>query len=264
MIEIVKTPESQANILQVENLLEDVKKFFYRIGDIKIEKKVSEMASQVNEPLYLVVAGEYNSGKSSFVNAICGKRILKDGPTPSTDKITLLTYGDDVSSEEVDDHQCRMTYPLEALKDITIVDTPGTNSIITEHQQITESFIHWAELVLFVTSADHPFTESERVFLQLLKGKWDRKLLFVLNKIDLKTDEEQNEIITFIEKNFYRLFGFEPKIISMSTKDAFLAKTTDDAELLQKSNIEQVENFIFEKLDYDTKMDLKILSPLKY
>ncbi|MEK6766411.1 MAG: dynamin family protein [Planctomycetota bacterium] len=264
MLEIVKTPESQANILQVVNLLEDVKKFFYRIGDIKIEKKVSEMASQINEPLYLVVAGEYNSGKSSFVNAICGKRILKDGPTPSTDKITLLTYGDDVSSEEVDDHQCRMTYPLEALKDITIVDTPGTNSIITEHQQITEGFIHRAELVLFVTSADHPFTESERVFLQLLKGKWDRKLLFVLNKIDLKTDEEQNEIITFIEKNFYRLFGFEPKIISMSTKDAFLAKTTDDAELLQKSNIEQVENFIFEKLDYDTKMDLKILSPLKY
>lgn len=264
MLEIAKTPEIQDNIHQVVNILQDVKKFFYRVGDVKTEKKVSEMAAQINEPLYLVVAGEYNSGKSGFINALCGKRILKDGPTPSTDKITLLTYGDNVSSEEVDDHQCRMTYPLEALKDITIVDTPGTNSIITEHQQITENFIHRAELVLFVTSADHPFTESERVFLQLLKGKWDRKLLFVLNKIDLKTDEEQNEIITFIEKNFYRLFGFEPKIISISTKDAFLAKTTGDAELLQKSNIEQVENFIFEKMDYDTKMDLKILSPLKY
>ena len=241
-----------------------MKKFFYRIGDVETEKKVSEMAAQINEPLYLVVAGEYNSGKSSFVNALCGKRILKDGPTPSTNKITLLTHGDDISSDEIDDHQCRMTYPLEALKDITIVDTPGTNSIIAEHQQITERFIHRAELVLFVTSADHPFTESERVFLQLLKGKWDRKLLFVLNKIDLKTEEEQNEIVTFIEKNFYRLFGFEPKIITISTKDAFLAKTSDNAELLQKSNIEMVENFIFEKMDYDTKMDLKILSPLKY
>jgi len=157
-----------------------------------------------------------------------------------------------------------MTYPLEALKDLTIVDTPGTNSIIAEHQLITEGFIHRSELVLFVTSADHPFTESERVFLQLLKGKWDRKLLFVLNKIDLKTEEEQNEILTFIEKNFYRLFGFEPKVISMSTKDAFLARTTGDAELLQKSNIEKIEQFIFEKMDYDTKMDLKILSPLKY
>jgi ribosome biogenesis GTPase A len=264
MLEVAKSPESQDKFQHVVGLLEDTKKFFYRIGDVEMEKKVSEMAAQISEPLYLVVAGEYNSGKSSFVNALCGKRILRDGPTPSTNKITLLTYGDEVSSEEVDDHQCRMTYPLEALKDLTIVDTPGTNSIIAEHQLITEGFIHRAELVLFVTSADHPFTESERVFLQLLKDKWDRKLLFVLNKIDLKTEEEQSEIITFIEKNFYRLFGFEPKVISMSTKDAFLAKTSGDAELLQKSNIETVEQFIFEKMDYDTKMDLKMLSPLKY
>jgi len=225
---------------------------------------VSEMAAQISEPLYLVVAGEYNSGKSSFVNAICGKRILRDGSTPSTNKITLLTHGDEVSAEEIDDHQCKMTYPLEALKDLTIVDTPGTNSIIAEHQLITEGFIHRSELVLFVTSADHPFTESERVFLQLLKSKWDRKILFLLNKIDLKTEEEQNEIITFIEKNFYRLFGFEPKVISMSAKDAFNARASDDAELLQKSNIETIEQFIFEKMDYETKMDLKILSPLKY
>ena len=264
MLEVAKSPESQDNFQHVVNLLGDAKKFFYRIGDVVIEKKVSEMAEQINEPLYLVVAGEYNSGKSSFVNALCGKRILRDGPTPSTNKITLLSFGDEVSSEEVDDHQCRMTYPLEALKDLTIVDTPGTNSIIAEHQLITEGFIHRSEVVLFVTSADHPFTESERVFLQLLKGKWDRKLLFVLNKIDLKTEEEQNEIVMFIEKNFYRLFGFEPKVITMSSKDAFNARASDDAELLQKSNIEAIEQFIFEKMDYETKMDLKILSPLKY
>jgi len=264
MLEVAKSPESQDNFQHVANLLDDAKKFFYRIGDVVIEKKVSEMAEQINEPLYLVVAGEYNSGKSSFVNALCGKRILRDGPTPSTNKITLLSFGDEVSSEEVDDHQCRMTYPLEALKDLTIVDTPGTNSIIAEHQLITEGFIHRSEVVLFVTSADHPFTESERVFLQLLKGKWDRKLLFVLNKIDLKTEEEQNEIIMFIEKNFYRLFGFEPKVISTSSKDAFNARASDDTELLQKSNIETIEQFIFEKMDYETKMDLKILSPLKY
>jgi ribosome biogenesis GTPase A len=264
MLEIAKSPESKDNFQCVVDLLEDVKKFFYRIGNVEIEKKVLEMADQIHEPFYMVVTGEYNSGKSSFVNALCGKRILKYGPTPSANRITLLTHGDEVSSEEVDDHQCRMTCPLEALKDITIVNTPGTNSIIAEHQLITEGFIHRSELVLFITSADHPFTESERVFLQLLKGKWDRKILFLLNKIDLKTEEEQNEIITFIEKNFYRLFGYEPKIISMSAKDAYLAKTSGDEELLQKSNIEKVEQFIFEKLDYDTKLDFKILSPLKY
>ncbi len=145
MLEVAKTTESQGNLSQVIDLLEDSKKFFYRIGDITIEKKVSEMAAQMKEPLYLVVAGEYNSGKSSFINALCGERILPDGPTPSTHKITLLTYGEEKSSAEIDDHQCKMTYPLEALKEITIVDTPGTNSIIAEHQVITEGFIHRAE-----------------------------------------------------------------------------------------------------------------------
>ena len=103
MLEIAKSLENQDNFQCVVGLLDDAKKFFYRIGNIEIEKKVSEMAAQISEPLYLVVAGEYNSGKSSFVNALCGKRILRDGPTPSTNKITLLTHGDEVSSEEVDD-----------------------------------------------------------------------------------------------------------------------------------------------------------------
>lgn len=264
MLEVAKITETQGKLSQVVDLLEDCKKFFYRIGDITIEKKVYEMAVQMNEPLYLVVAGEYNSGKSSFINALCGERILPDGPTPSTHKITLLTYGEEKSSAEIDDHQCKMTYPLEALKEITIVDTPGTNSIIAEHQVITEGFIHRAEFVFFVTSADHPFTESERAFLQLLKGKWGRKILFILNKIDLKNEEELKEITDFIEKNFYRLFAFEPKIIAVSTKDAYNAKISGDSELLKRSNIEEVEDFTFEKMDYETKMDLKIMSPLRY
>ena len=56
MLEVAKSPESQDNFQHVVNLLDDAKKFFYRIGDVVIEKKVSEMAEQINEPLYLVVA----------------------------------------------------------------------------------------------------------------------------------------------------------------------------------------------------------------
>ncbi|MCF6158778.1 MAG: hypothetical protein E3K32_09440 [wastewater metagenome] len=249
---------------EVVNLLNNSKNFFERIGASAIEKKVAEMQSQLEEPFYLLIAGEYNSGKSSFINALCGERVLTDGPTPTTNRITLLTYGDNVEVKEVDDHLCRATYPMEPLKDITLVDTPGTNSIILEHSTLTESFVHRAELVLFVTSADHPFTESERQFLQLLKSKWGRKVLFILNKIDLKTTEEYNEIISFLEKNCYRLLGFEPKILAVSAKDAYKAKIEGDKDLLEKSRIPEVENFIFDKLDLDTKIDFKLVSPLKY
>ncbi|GAN34494.1 MAG: hypothetical protein DYG83_16075 [Candidatus Brocadia sp. AMX2] len=249
---------------EVVNLLDNSKKFFERVGISEMEKRVVEMRTQLEEPFYLVIAGEYNSGKSSFINAMCGEHVLQDGPTPTTNRITLLTYGDKVEVKEVGDHLCQATYPMEALKDVTLVDTPGTNSIIIEHAALTESFVHRAELVLFVTSADHPFTESERQFLQFLKGKWGRKVLFILNKIDLKTPEELNEILSFLEKNCYRLLGFEPKILLMSAKEAYKAKVEGDAILLEKSKIKEVETFVFEKMDLDTKIDFKLVSPLKY
>jgi len=249
---------------EVVNLLDNSKKFFERIGTSDMEKKAAEMRTQLEEPFYLLVAGEYNSGKSSFINAMCGEHILQEGPTPTTNRITLLTHGDKVEVKEVGDHLCQATYPMDALKDVTLVDTPGTNSIIIEHAALTESFVHRAELVLFVTSADHPFTESERQFLQFLKGKWGRKVLFILNKIDLKTPEELNEIVIFLEKNCYRLLGFEPKILSVSAKEAYKGKAEANESLLAKSRIAEVESFIFDKLDLDTKIDFKLVSPLKY
>ncbi|HHT9152474.1 MAG TPA: dynamin family protein, partial [Candidatus Hypogeohydataceae bacterium YC40] len=229
-----------------------------------IELKVREMAVQIQEPFYLLVAGEYNAGKSSFINALLGVKILKEGPTPTTRKITILTHGDGYNVEEIQENLCRVTYPIEILKDITLIDTPGTNSVFVEHEKIIASFIHRAELVIFITSADKPLTESECQFLELLKGKWGRKVLFILNKIDLKTEEEQKEIISFIEKNCYKLLGFEPKILTVSSTDAFKAKDTKSQELLKKSNVEEVEDFINEKLDLEVKMELKYLSPLKF
>jgi len=264
MLNITTQAKHREIFPDVVNLLENSKKFFERVGISDMEKKAVEMRTQLEEPFYLLVAGEYNSGKSSFINAMCGEHILQEGPTPTTNRITLLTHGDKVEIHEVGDHLCQATYPMEVLKDITLVDTPGTNSIILEHAALTESFVQRAELVLFVTSADHPFTESERQFLQFLKGKWGRKVLFILNKIDLKTQEELEEIISFLEKNCYRLLGFEPKILSVSAKEAYKAKVDGDDTLLQKSKIAEVESFVFEKLDLDTKIDFKLVSPLKY
>ncbi|MGR3218570.1 MAG: dynamin family protein [Candidatus Anammoxibacter sp.] len=249
---------------QVIEILHNTKKYFEKTSNKTITKKVEDLIIQMEAPFYLLVAGEYNAGKSSFINALCGERILNEGPTPTTNKITLLTFGEKSACEEIDDHLSRVTFPLDYLNDVTLIDTPGTNSIILEHKEITESFIHRAELVLFVISADHPLTESERAFLQFIRGKWGRKVLYILNKIDLKTDEEIDQILDFVEKNCYRLMGFEPKILTVSSLHALEAKKSGDKKLLKKSNIENVEEFIFDKLDLDTKIDFKLMNPLKY
>ncbi len=264
MIGVMDKIEKQETFTQVSELLEDTRKFFNRIGNAAIEKKVIDMAAQIHEPFYIIAAGEYNSGKSSFINALLGDDIVSVGPVPTTDNIVLLTYGEELSSNGISDHLCRMTYPLEALKGITLVDTPGTNSILREHSHLVEDFIHRAELILFITSSDNPLSDSERVFLEFLRTKWGRKVLIILNKIDLKAENELDEIITFIEKNCYKLLGFEPKILTISALEACSAKANGDIKLKEKSRIEEVEEFIYEKLDLDVKMEFKLSSPLSF
>jgi small GTP-binding protein len=261
---IVKNKELKRTLTEVAELLNDVEGFFARMGHTDLEKKIGDMAKQMAEPFYIIIAGEYNAGKSTFINSLLGKRILRVGPTPTTHNVVLLTYGDSFGQEQLNENLSRVTYPLDTLKEITLVDTPGTNSIFVEHEGIIENFIHRAELVIFITSSDRPLTESERRFIQLLKGKWGRKVLIVLNKIDLKSEEELNEIVPFIEKNCYKLLGFDPKVIAISSLKATMAKGSQDQELLRKSNIGEIEDFMFNKMDFDVKMELKSLSPLRF
>lgn len=114
----------------------------------------------------LVVTGEFNAGKSSLLNALVGERVMPEGVTPTTDRITVVTYGDEVTQSEESPDLVRRTFPAALLRDVALVDTPGTNAIIQRHQELTERFLPRADLVLFVTSADRPFTESERAFLE--------------------------------------------------------------------------------------------------
>ena len=77
-----------------------------------------------------------------------------------------------------------MKAPVALLRDLQIVDTPGTNAIVREHERLTADFVPRADLVLFVTSADRPFTESERVFMESIRD-WGKKIVIVLNKVDI-------------------------------------------------------------------------------
>jgi len=85
------------------------------------------------------------------------RRFLTDeleGVTPTTTRIHMLRYGKELSEVHLEADLAVLTCPIEWLRDINIVDTPGTNAIIQRQQQITEDFVPRADLVLFVTSAD--------------------------------------------------------------------------------------------------------------
>jgi small GTP-binding protein len=216
---------------------------------------------QVDELFLLVVVGEFNSGKSTFINALLGQHYLEEGVTPTTTLVTVLRYGETVGQSLLDEHTLLFTAPAEFLADISVVDTPGTNAVIREHEAITAGFVPRADLVLFVTSADRPYTESERAFLEKIK-EWGKKLLVVINKCDIFEDESKlDEVVGYVSAQLKGTLGLTPPVFPVSARLALQART-GRPENWAAARFEALETHIKESLDARSRLQLKFLNPL--
>jgi small GTP-binding protein len=221
---------------------------------------------QLDELFLLVVVGEFNAGKSAFINALLGARLLPEGVTPTTTQIQMIKYGDNAGQSRSESGILISTYPAEWLREINLVDTPGTNAVIQRHQEITEEFVPRADLILFVTSADRPFSESERIFLQRIR-EWGKKVVVVINKVDiLEMPGDVDHITGFVEENARDLLGRRPTIFPVSARQARQAKQTIDADertrMWAASRFEPLEDYILQTLDERERLRLKLASPL--
>src|SRR5437764_4093496 len=201
-------------------------------------------ALQLDELFLLVVAGEFNAGKSAFINALLGSKVLAEGVTPTTTHIHIIKHGDAVSRTPLESALDVITAPLELLQDINIVDTPGTNAIHREHEAITREFVPRSDMVLFVTSADRPFTESERAFLQGIRD-WGKKIVLIVNKMDtVETPGDVDRVLAFVAENARTLLGFAPEIFPVAARLALRAKESGDDALLARSRFDALERYV--------------------
>jgi small GTP-binding protein len=227
---------------------------------------VRRALTDLEEMFLLVIVGEFNSGKSAFVNALLGADIAEEGVTPTTDRITVLRHADEPVQRSRRDGVFEMGYPNEFLREISIVDTPGTNAIIRHHEELSRGFVPRSDLVLFVTSAERPLTESERGYLELIRD-WGKKILLVINKADLLADEEKREEVrSFVDGGIRSALGLTPPIFFVSSLLARKAKAaTNDMErdaLMQASGFAGLENYVTDLLDEEGRVRLKMESPL--
>lgn len=223
-------------------------------------------ARQLDELFLLVVVGEFNSGKSALINALLGERILREGVTPTTARVTLVRWGEKPGEQIVDDGFAIFTYPLDLLKEINIVDSPGTNAIIRQHEILTNEYVPRSDLVLFTTSADRPLTESERLFLEKILS-WGKKIVLVVNKADiLENQEAVEEVRSFVSRHTAGILGAEPELFVVSARlgqKALLAENADQkAALRAESGMEALETYITRTLDDRARLGLKLNSPL--
>jgi small GTP-binding protein len=232
-------PAQQEVVREERRILNDLRASLIRFGASDENMAPLERSIEgLDELFLLVVVGEFNAGKSAFINALTGERRMEEGVTPTTAQVTPVRFDD-----------------------INIVDTPGTNAVIREHEEITARYVPRADLVLFVTSADRPFTETERAFLEQIRD-WGKKVVVVINKVDILAGEKDlAEVRAYVADNARRLLGVTPEIFPVSAKAAFRAKN-GEPQLWTASGFEALERYIRTSLDAAARMRLKLLNPL--
>jgi len=260
VLEPILTDEQNELLKAERELLAEVTKGLKR-SDTSAEnlKALADSVVQLDELFLLVVVGEFNAGKSALINALLGQSVLAEGVTPTTSKIHHISWGEAVAREPMGSVGERITAPVETLRQLTVVDTPGTNALDRAHETLTTEYVPRADLVLFVTSSDRPLSESERLFLESIRS-WGKKVAMVVNKIDiLRSDDEVAEVVAYVSQNALRLLGVDPVVFPVS---ALRAAAAGDDAARAASGLPAVEAFLSTTLESGELLRLKLGNPL--
>ncbi len=240
------------------------------MNTLAAEIKTARIPKLKGERFHLVILGEFNHGKSTFVNALLGDSLLPVGITPTTATINHVVYSKTPSMRAVlqdgkeeplevgqlanwvtaagdkaqDVSYVEVGYPADLLKaNITLVDTPGVNDMNEQRAEVTYGYVPRADAVLFLLDAAQALKDSEREFLSshVFEGSRDR-MIFVLGKVDLLSDEEKDAVIEYVRGGLAKIAP-EPKLFPLSAKK-FLEKKAD-------SGVEEFLSYLTDFLDTD-------------
>ena len=209
-------------------------------------ESVHGLLTNIREPLLFVVVGEVKAGKSSLINALFGQEIARADVLPATDRVCIFRYGQTEKQIELSPKLIEYHLPIPFLRDFNIVDTPGTNTMVAEHQTITENFVPRADLILFVFSVVNPWTQSSWEFLKFVQKKWLKHVVFVLQQADLRAPKEVAVIRRHLQESAVERLGTTVPVFAVSARKALLAGTggTDDERLRSESQLGDLERQI--------------------
>lgn len=190
------------------------------IGHEDYQKVLEDQQSRIDDPFLFVIVGEVKAGKSSFINALLETKedICRVAPSPMTDTIQQIVYGDHIHEESINPFLKKIYYPAEILKQISIVDTPGTNTIVNHHQEITERFVPQSDLIVFVFDSKNPYRESAWQFFDFISDEWRKKVIFVLQQKDLMEPDDLIVNIDGVRDHAIKKNIPNPNVFALSAK----------------------------------------------
>jgi len=214
----ILSPELKQQFETLRNLLQRALWLAERCADIEATQILRARLTNLQAAALLVIVGEVKAGKSSFINALLREDVCEVAPGPCTVRIQELVYGAERRVEALGDSWQRIALPKEVLREISMVDTPGTNSIVRDHQTITENYIPQSDLVVFVFSAVNPHTKSAWELLTLIKKQWHRKVVFVLQQSDRASQRELTTNLEHVRQYAHDRQVENPIVFTLSAK----------------------------------------------
>lgn len=234
---------------------------------IWMKQQLMELREDIEDEMTVMIAGEFNAGKSTFINALLGQKVLSTNVTPETAMVTKLTYGEkrkvmahflDGRTQVFDDawmeqltaerdgefkevrHQLsyvELQIPAEILKEMTIIDSPGLNANNEYHTEVTERFLGRADFAIFLFHALYVGSATE---LKWLKKFNDHGIspYGIINRIDELNDDQLEDLIDYSHRRFGQAVA---GLFGVSALDALDGKLQGNDELLQWSNWREVE-----------------------
>jgi GTPase SAR1 family protein len=226
-------------------------------------RNLQNLVTNLGQPFLFVVVGEVKAGKSSLLNALFGREFCKVDVLPATDRIYEFKYGESDYDVQISDHITALYRRIDFLKDFNIVDTPGTNTIVANHQEITENFVPMADLIVFVFAVTNPWAASAWDFLRLIGQHWKKNVVFVVQQADLRDPNEVEIVSKHLDQTVLQILGANCPIFAVSAKKAFLAKTSPDVDrekLWNESHFGELEDWITETVSRSEERGGKLRS----
>lgn len=192
------------------------------LGDDKVAQ-VRDALFHADHPFLMVFVGPFSSGKSSLINALLGEDLLAIGPVPTTDRISILRWGEEAQTMDSGGEVNTVFYPSELLKKVSFVDTPGLESIFQKHEETTSKFLHRSDVVILVMLATQAMSGRNLDYLRQLRG-YGKKVIVVINQVDLLSDDEKETVRNYVLDQGRDVLGMKPEVWMISAKQGLQAR----------------------------------------
>ncbi|MCS6834471.1 MAG: dynamin family protein [Anaerolineae bacterium] len=233
-----------------------------QLGEERVEQ-VRDALFHADYPFMIAFVGPFSAGKSSLINALLGSDVLRVGIIPTTDKITIVRYGESNRSLQGAGEALTIFQPSPLLEKVSLVDTPGLESVFRQHEQTTRRFLHRADMIFLVMLATQAMTQSNAQYMQLFKD-YGKKVILVINQADLLSEEERETVRQYVSDQARDRAGFVPEVWLVSARQGMEAQQGEarDEALWQASGMALFERAITQQLSDTERMRQKLQTPL--